>query len=80
MHESYITCEEMDLYEHEDTVKDALKTEWFFVHYTKIFHTFQKFLAVTKEKVITQLKLKNGLFDILVQDNNHVMTTINARY
>ena len=25
-------------------------------------------------------QLKNGLFDIIIQDNNHVMTTINARY
>ena len=25
-------------------------------------------------------QLKNGLFDIIVQDNKHVMTTINARY
>ena len=32
---------------------------------------------------VTQLnstQLKNGLFDIIVQDNNDVMTTINARY
>ena len=25
-------------------------------------------------------QLKNSLFDIIVQDNNDVMTTINARY
>ena len=50
MHVSYITCEGMDLYEHEGTVKDALKTKWFLTHYIKTLHTFQKFLAVAKEK------------------------------
>ena len=50
MHESYITCDEMDLSECEDTDKDALKTKWFFTYYTKIFYTFHKFLAVPKEK------------------------------
>ena len=30
--------------------------------------------------LMNELKLENGLFDIIVQDNNHVMPTINAKY
>ena len=31
-------------------------------------------------QILNSTHLKNGLFDIIVQDSNHVMTTINARY